>query len=134
MVSAPTSRPGLGDFEQMAAEAFGDLPDLIRARCEGLVIRVVEVAPQDVLDDLGIADPLELTGLYDGIALTDRSVDDLPRAPDTVWLYRQAILAEWEERSDVGLDHLVAHVLVHEIAHHFGFDDARIAEIDPWWL
>ena len=58
---------------------------------------------------------------------------DAPTQPDTVWLFRRPILDEWAERGDVTLDHLIAHVLIHEIAHHFGYSDAQIAEIDEWW-
>ncbi len=54
--------------------------------------------------------------------------------PDEVWLYRRAILDEWAERGDVALDALVAHVLVHELAHHFGWSDEDIARIDDWRL
>ena len=78
-------------------------------------------------------DPLELTGLYDGIPVTQKSVTDQPMGPDTVWLFREPILAEWRERGDVELADLVAHVLVHEFAHHFGWSDADIATIDRWW-
>ena len=78
-------------------------------------------------------DPFELTGLYDGVALTARGVDDLPGPPDTVWLFRRPILDEWIDRGDVALEALVAHVLVHELAHHFGWSDEDIATIDRWW-
>ncbi len=118
----------------MAAEAFAALPDEMREACEGLAIRVEDFAPHEILDDMGIADPFELTGLYQGIALTEKSVFDPAPMPDEVWLFRRPILEEWIERGDVALDRLVAHVLVHEIAHHFGYDDDRIAQIDDWRL
>jgi len=86
-----------------------------------------------MLTDLGIADPFELTGLYDGIPLTERSVMDQPLQPDTIWLFRRPILDEWVDRGDIALSALVAHVLVHEFAHHFGWSDDDIARIDRWW-
>ena len=86
-----------------------------------------------MLDELGIDDPFELTGLYDGMPLTEKSVmDQFPRA-DMIWLFRRAILDEWIERGNVDLRDLVAHVLVHELAHHFGWSDDDIAAIDRWW-
>ena len=91
-------------------------------------------ATEEMLDELGIGDAYELTGLYDGIALPDRSVEMSGTMPDTVWLYRRPILDEWAERGDVALDRLIAHVLVHEIAHHFGWSDEQISEIDDWRL
>lgn len=125
--------PGLDDMETMAARAFEGLPDWVRRACGPLRIVVEDFADEAVLDDLSIEDPFELTGLYDGVALTERSLDDLPSGPDTVRLYRRPILEEWIDRGDVALDRLVAHVLVHEIAHHFGWSDDRIAQIDRWW-
>lgn len=124
--------PALADIERLARAAYADLPPEVRRVCEGLLIRVADFAPDDVLDDLGIDDAFELTGLYDGAALTGRSVLDQPTGPDTVWLYRRAILEEWIERGDVPLDRLVAHVLVHEIAHHLGWSDEDIRAVDDW--
>jgi predicted Zn-dependent protease with MMP-like domain len=74
-----------------------------------------------------------LTGLYEGTPLTEKSVMDQPLGPDVIWLFRRPILDEWLDRGNVSLGELVAHVLIHELAHHFGWSDADIAAIDPWW-
>lgn len=129
----PGHAPSLADIDRMAAAAFEALPREIRDACGPLMISVEELATEDVLDELGVEDPYELTGLYEGVALTEKSVEDLAPPPDVVRLFRRAILEEWIDRGDVALERLVAHVLVHEIAHHFGWSDERIAEIDPWW-
>ena len=126
--------PSLADFEEMAAAAFAELPGLFRERCAGLILRVADFADEDMLAELGIEDPFELTGLYDGVALTDKSFGAAVQIPDAVWLYRRPILDEWAGRGDVALDALVRHVLVHEIAHHFGMTDDEIAAIDDWRL
>jgi predicted Zn-dependent protease with MMP-like domain len=124
--------PSLGDFDRLAARAFAGLPLEVRRACQGLAIRVEDFAADEVLDEMGIDDPFELTGLYDGTALTERSVLHQPTGPDVVWLYRRPILEEWIERGDVPLDRLVQHVLVHEIAHHLGWSDDDIRRIDDW--
>lgn len=126
--------PSLDDIERLARAAYDALPAEFRAPCEGLLIRVADFADDETLDAVGIDDAFELTGLYSGVALTEKSVTDVVTEPDTVWLYRRPILDEWAERGDVSLGALVAHVLVHEIAHHFGFSDDDIAEIDDWRL
>jgi predicted Zn-dependent protease with MMP-like domain len=126
--------PGLAEIERLAWEAFARLPEQVRAACAGLAIRVEDFASDAVLDELGLEDPFELTGLYVGVALTERSVLDQPAAPDVVWLFRRPILEEWIDRGDVSLARLVAHVLVHEIAHHLGWSDADIRRIDDWTL
>lgn len=136
MADAPDdlTAPTLEDIERMARAAWEEMPPAFRTPCEGLVIRVAEFADDETLDALGIEDPFELTGLYHGVALTEKSVSDVAVEPDAVWLYRRPILDEWIERGDVALARLVAHVLVHEIAHHFGFSDEDIAAIDDWRL
>lgn len=126
--------PSLADIERLARAAWDGLPAEFRAPCEGLLIRVADFADDETLDEMGIEDPFELTGLYSGVALTGKSVMDIVTEPDTVWLFRRPILDEWAERGDVGLAALVAHVLVHEIAHHFGYSDDDIAAIDDWRL
>ena len=112
--------------------AVAAFPAPFRDLARDVVVQVVEVAPEDVLAEFD-CDPLELTGLYDGIPLTEKSFDDQPFGPDVVWLYRAAILAEWRDRGNVALGDLVAHVTVHEFAHHFGWSDEDIAAIDRWW-
>jgi predicted Zn-dependent protease with MMP-like domain len=82
------------------------------------------------LDSLGIEDPFELTGLYQGVDLGHRSVLDYGTEPSRVFLYRRPILDEWTERGDVSLGDLIAHVLVHEIGHHFGLSDDDIHRIE----
>jgi predicted Zn-dependent protease with MMP-like domain len=126
--------PSLHEIEALAEEALAALPAPFRARLSGLVIRVADLAAEEVLDELGIEDAFELTGLYRGVALTEKSEAEVAPMPDEVWLYRRAILDEWAERGDVALDALVAHVLVHEIAHHFGWSDADIMAVDDWRL
>ena len=96
-------------------------------------MEVVDWPPEDVLTEMEIDNPLELTGLYEGIPLTERSVSDPSPWPDRVWLFREPILAEWRDRGDIALEDLVVHVTVHEFAHHFGWSDDDIAAIDRWW-
>jgi predicted Zn-dependent protease with MMP-like domain len=124
--------PSLEDFDEMAAKAFAAMPEIFRARCGNVLVRIADFAEDDVLDELGIDDAFELTGLYDGVALTEKSFSAPIAMPDTVWLFRRPILDEWAARGDVPLDRLIAHVLVHEIAHHFGMSDDDIAAIDDW--
>jgi predicted Zn-dependent protease with MMP-like domain len=131
-LSAPA--PSLEDFERLARRAFAALPAEVRRACADLALRVADFADDALLDEMGIEDPYELTGLYDGIALAERSVMHQPTRPDAVWLYRRPILEEWIDRGDVGLDRLVAHVLVHEIAHHLGWFVDDIRAIDVWTL
>mgnify|MGYP003409418728 CR=1 FL=1 len=121
--------PSLTDFEQLAAQAWEKLPVEFRTMAGDVVIRVEDFATEEILDDLGIEDPFELTGLYQGISLDQKSVSDIPREPDMVFLYRRPILDEWASGEEE-LGHLIAHVLIHEIGHHFGFSDDDMETIE----
>ena len=94
-----------------------------------VLIRVEDLADEDILDDMEIEDPFELTGLYHGVDLTQQSLMDGNPSQPIVLLYRRAILDEWIERGDVTLSELIAHVLVHEIGHHFGLSDEAMDAI-----
>ena len=131
---APSSHlgraPSLDDLAAIAERAFAELPEGFRRLAGDVVFRVDDFPEQEVLDDLGIEDPFELTGLYQGVDLGRRSVFDVSAQPSRVFLYRRPILDEWAERGDVTLEELVAHVLVHEIGHHFGLSDDDIDGIE----
>lgn len=121
--------PELADFEDMAEAAWERLPEEFRRKAGDLLIRVEDFATDEVLDSLGIEDPLDLLGLYHGVSLDKKSVSDLPQEPDMVFLYRRPMLEEWAESGEA-LGDLITHVLVHEIGHHFGFSDDDMARIE----
>ena len=125
--------PDATEIECLARAALAALPEAFRPAAAQVALRIEEFPSERTLDELGIDDPFELTGLYEGVPLTEKSVLDQPQGPDTIRLFRRPILDEWAHRGDVALDDLVRHVVVHELAHHFGWSDADIARIDRWW-
>ena len=122
--------PSLDDIARLAEEAFAALPDLFRSMAGDIVFRVDDFPDDEVLAALGMQDPFELTGLYQGVDLSQRSVMDLSPEPARVFLYRRPLLDEWAERGDVTLAELVAHILIHEIGHHLGLSDEQIDRIE----
>ncbi len=126
---AYTTPPGEEDILALAEAALAALPPRLSRHVEGLAIMVEDMADEETLADLQIESAWELTGLYRGIPMTERSVSDPVRLPDTIMLYRDPILIEWIETGE-DLGRLVGSVLVHEIAHHFGFSDAEIERIE----
>ena len=123
------SAPTLADFENMAQLAWNGLPAEFRALAGDVVIRIEDFATDEILDEMDIDDPYDLTGLYQGVSLDRQSVSDAPREPDMVFLYRRAILDEWAAGEEE-LGHLIAHVLIHEIGHHFGFSDEDMEAVE----
>ncbi len=126
---AYTTPPGEEDILAMAEAALAALPPRLSRHLEGLTIMVEDMADEETLAALEVENAWELTGLYRGIPMTERSVSDPVRLPDMVMLYRDPILIEWIETGE-DLARLVGSVLVHEVAHHFGFSDAEIERIE----
>ncbi len=122
--------PSLDDFAVLAEQAFAALPEGFRKMAGDVQFRVQDFADQEVLDELGIEDAFELTGLYQGVDLARRSVFDPAPHASMVFLYRRPILDEWADNGEITLEELVTHVLVHEIGHHFGLSDAQIHAIE----
>ena len=125
----PVKAPSLVDLEILASTVFRDLPAKFRTLCEGLVIRVEDFATDEVLDDMEIDDPFELMGLFQGLGLPFRSESAPVQMPNMIWLYRRPILDYWAEHDET-LGAVVAHVLVHEIGHHFGLSDDDMEAIE----
>jgi predicted Zn-dependent protease with MMP-like domain len=121
--------PSLAEFEAMAHEAFASLPAHFRALSEGVVIRVEDFPTEEVLDELEAESEHDLLGLFQGTGLPDQSHSDVARMPNMIWLYRRPILDYWAEHEET-LGHIVRHVLIHEIGHHFGLSDDDMAAIE----
>ena len=114
--------PSSDEIEALARGALAALPEPFAGYLSDVVLQVQDFADDETLKAMEIEDPFDLTGIYEGIPLTERSVDQSGNLPDRVRLFRRPILDEWADGNDT-LEHLVAHVLVHEIGHHFGLSD-----------
>lgn len=114
--------PDADAIEALARDALARLPEPFRQHLDGVVLRIEEFAEADVLAELGIANPFDLSGLYSGRPIGDKSVLDSGALPDMIHLYRRPLLDEWIE-TGVALDALIAHVVIHEVGHHFGLSD-----------
>ena len=115
--------PGADEIEALALVALARLPAQFREHLGDVVVRVEDFADDETLAALGIEDPFELTGLYEGVPLGEKSIAASGTLPDRIRLFREPILDEWIAQGDETLEHLVAHVLVHEVGHHFGLSD-----------
>ncbi|MGB3167405.1 MAG: metallopeptidase family protein [Alteraurantiacibacter sp.] len=115
--------PSAREMETLATAALARMPAEFATHLGDVVVQVQDFAEDELLAEMEIESPYELTGVYEGIPLTERSVEHSGTMPDRVRLFRVPILLEWAERGDETLEHLVAHVLVHEIGHHFGLSD-----------
>ncbi|MHA1598755.1 MAG: metallopeptidase family protein [Alphaproteobacteria bacterium] len=121
--------PSLAEFEAIAAEALKTVPGELLAHVDGVVIRIVDFPDAETEAEMGLASPFELLGLYSGVSLDQKSVADITPGVDMIFLYRRPILDYWCESGE-DLAHIVRHVLIHEIGHHFGFSDADMERIE----
>jgi len=119
---ANLSPPTLADIDDMARAALASLPEPMARMTEGVVLQVTEFPDDDVVEEMELETPFEIMGLYQGVSLADKQMESSGALPDMVFLYRRPILDYWCETGE-DLNHVVRHVLIHEIGHHFGFSD-----------
>ena len=129
MIWSSAKAPSLADMEAMAHAVFARLPDGFRRLCADLIIRVDDFPTDEVLDEMEAASEFDLLGLFQGIGLPQQSHADIARLPNMIWLYRRPILDYWAEHGET-LGHIVRHMLIHEIGHHFGLSDDDMAAIE----
>ena len=129
MGTGQTYAPDAAEIERLAEAAIARLPAEFRRHLTKVVLRVEDFADESVLDEMGIEDPFELSGLYRGRPVSEESAWVSGELPPMVHLYRRPLLDEWVE-TGVALEDLITHVIVHEIGHHFGFSDADMHAIE----
>lgn len=117
-------------MEELARAALVKLPREFLVHLDEIVLRVEDFADRETLDALEIESEYDLSGIYEGIPLNDKSIDHSGAMPDRIRLFRMPILLEWAERGDETLEHLVTHVLVHEVGHHFGLSDEAMHTLE----
>jgi len=121
--------PDAAAIERMAREALSQIPEPFQSHLADVVLIVEEFADGETLDALGIEDPYDLSGLYHGRPVGEKSSMESGALPDRIHLYRRAILDEWAADGEA-LETLVAHIVVHEVGHHFGLSDDDIHALE----
>jgi predicted Zn-dependent protease with MMP-like domain len=124
-----TAPPSLEDMEAMAAEAFATIPRELRQNVANVVIQIADFPDDEIMRDMDLESPFDLLGLYQGVDLSRKSVGDVAQHMDMVFLYRRPILEYWCETGE-DLKHVIRHVLIHEIGHHFGLSDEDMERIE----
>jgi predicted Zn-dependent protease with MMP-like domain len=114
--------PTLADLETLAAEALRTIPAALRQHVRDVVIQVQDFPDEETEREMDLETPFDLLGLYRGVDLTRQSVSDVRTSPDMIFLYRRPLLDYWCDSGE-DLAHIVRHVMIHEIGHHFGFSD-----------
>lgn len=128
-MTKPISPPSLTDIDAMAKAALASLPEELKSFTADVVVLVQEFPDDDVCREMELESPFDILGLYQGISLADKQLESSGSMPDIVFIYRRPILDYWCETGE-DLGHVVRHVLIHEIGHHFGFSDETMEAIE----
>ncbi len=121
--------PSADEIEAIARAALVGLPEPFASHLQDVVLQVDELAEAELLAELGIDHPLDLTGVYEGVPIGEKSVDAPGQLPDRIRLFRRAILDEWVEDGEE-FEHLIRHILIHEAGHHFGLSDEAMHDLE----
>jgi len=121
--------PSADEMEAIARRTLEALPEPFSGHLKDVVLLIEDFADDETLDAMEIEDPFDLTGIYEGIPLTERSVEHSGTMPDRIRLFRRPIIDEWAAGENT-LEHLVAHVLIHEVGHHFGLSDEAMHALE----
>jgi predicted Zn-dependent protease with MMP-like domain len=124
-----TFSPDAATIERMVCQAIDRLPEEFRVHLSDVVVQIEDFADEEVLSEMGLDDPWQLTGLYRGRPIGEQSIWSSGDLPSMIHLFRRPLLEEWAE-TGVALEDLVAHVVIHEIGHHFGFSDEEMQAIE----
>jgi len=125
----PVKAPSLAEMEIIAIAAYEKLPKKFRDLCEGVIIHIDDFPSDDVVREMKLESEFDILGLFQGVGLPFQSDSAPSPMPNMVWLYRRPILDYWAEHDET-LGHIITHVLVHEIGHHFGLSDEDMETIE----
>src|ERR1700752_3974891 len=115
-------KPTTEDIDAIARRTLDRLPSPFAETLGDIVLAIEEVTDTETARHLGLDHPMQLSGLYEGVSLNHRSVDQSGTLPERITLYSRPILAEWRS-TRFSLEQIVSHIVIHEVGHHFGFSD-----------
>ncbi|MGN6550329.1 MAG: metallopeptidase family protein [Pararhizobium sp.] len=126
---ADRQAPSLAEFESLARHAYASLPEEFRGLCGDVIIQISDFPSDEIVEDMALDTPFDLLGLFEGRGIGERYSFVTGEMPNTISLYRRAILDYWAENEET-LGDIVTHVLIHEIGHHFGLSDEDMERIE----
>jgi len=114
--------PSLDEFMVLAGDALASLPKPMAELVTGVALQVADFPDAETIVEMGLESPYDLLGLYSGVPFGEAEGFVVRHDVNRIFLYRRPILEYWRETGET-LDHIVRHVVIHEIGHHFGLSD-----------
>ncbi len=121
-----------GSFEQLVERAIAGIPRVFLDRVDNLSVQVEDWADSETLAEVGFDDPRDLLGFYQGWPLDERFHDSTPGLPDVITIYQQAVEAHARD-TGTALLRVIQETVMHELAHHFGFSEEELDEVERLW-
>ncbi len=115
-------------FEKMTSRAIEQLPQEFRDKLENVEILVLDFPDADIIESMNLESKWDLLGLYVGVPLTQRSVFSTPTLPERIFLFKRPIQSA--AAGPEGMATVIRDVLIHEIGHHFGFDEDDLERLE----
>ena len=122
-------RVSLAAFKALVAEALDDLPSEIAERMDNVAVLVEDWPRRGRIEELGYDPDEDLLGLYEGINRLERAGGYHLAVPDRITLFWRPILDEVGSSDPQAIRQEVRKTIIHEVAHHFGFDDAELERL-----
>jgi len=129
MTGVAQTAPTLADIEEIARGALATLPEPFARLVTDVALHVEDFPAPEIEREFALESAFDLLGLYQGVSIREKLFDHVPHDIDRIFLYRRPILDYWCESGE-DLTHVVRHVMIHEIGHHFGFSDADMEAIE----
>jgi predicted Zn-dependent protease with MMP-like domain len=115
-------------FRELVVKTIDDLPDEFREKLDNVEIIIEDFPDQETMRSMNLNSKWDLLGLYVGAPITQRSMFSVPFLPERIYLYRRPIMMAAGSSRRVPAE--IREVLIHEIGHHFGFDEEQLEEMD----
>lgn len=118
-------------FEEIVAAALEEIPDPLWQMIDNVAVMVEEWPQQHQLASVGLTDPRQLLGLYEGVPLTSRTSHYGLVPPDRITLFRRPIFGVCGP-NEARIQAQIRRTVLHEMAHHFGISDERLIELGAY--
>jgi len=116
------------EFEELVVLALKRLPQFFKKKMENVDVVVEDRATRELLSEMGLQSPFELLGLYQGVPLDRRGFYYGNVLPDKITLFQIPIESMCHTKG--ALEEKVREVVIHEIGHYFGLNEARLRELE----
>ena len=116
------------EFEDLVKEAVNSLPEKFKKKMENIIVVTEELASAELLAEMKISSPYHLLGLYRGIPYTKRGIWYRNVMPDKIIVFKKPIESRCKNKEEI--QESVRKVVIHEIGHYFGLNEAELRKIE----